>query len=303
MENYVALQRVAWDSIEQVNSTLRPQGRPVIIEGAIVNWPAAQLWSPSYLKSVCGTRIFHAEIGLPIGPPSSHELERFQRRLALSEFIDLMADIRSTSPCYISNKDIQLFDGLENDVAFEKILGDEAWPGYTRMWIGSAGTRSSLHFDFHENILIQIYGEKEAVLVAPTDGKYVYPVPGYIDKSEVDGFAPDSSRYPMFAKAIKYFGTLNPGDALLIPRCWWHALDAKSPSISVNHFFGPRLDVREMIPAIAASGARGWLKITSDLVNHGILGKPFATRLYSAEPFGVWFWQQIRGYFRKRFGS
>lgn len=53
----------------------------------------------------------------------------------------------------------------------------------------------------------------------------------------VDLAAPDTRRFPRFGEAMKHAlaATLEPGDAIYIPYCWWHGVESLDPvSILVN---------------------------------------------------------------------
>ena len=52
--------------------------------------------------------------------------------------------------------------------------------------------------------------------------------------SNVDVEHPDLARFPLFAKARHFDAILGPGDALFIPKGWWHYVRALTPSFSVN---------------------------------------------------------------------
>jgi hypothetical protein len=52
--------------------------------------------------------------------------------------------------------------------------------------------------------------------------------------SSVDVEHPDLARFPNFAKARHMDAILGPGDALFLPKGWWHYVRALTPSFSVN---------------------------------------------------------------------
>lgn len=58
------------------------------------------------------------------------------------------------------------------------------------------------------------------------------------DKSEVlDVENPDLEKYPKFAKAVSYSGTLKSGDIIFIPALWFHNTLSIEPSIAINLFW------------------------------------------------------------------
>jgi hypothetical protein len=57
----------------------------------------------------------------------------------------------------------------------------------------------------------------------------------------VDLEAPDFARFPRFAKALEtaQAAELGPGDALLMPRHWWHHVTSRDPyNAMVNYWWG-----------------------------------------------------------------
>ena len=107
-------------------------------------------------------------------------------------------------------------------------------------------------------------------------------------------------KFPKFSNAHVLETILEPGDCIHIPRLWWHSVRGLDPSISVNLFYGHRANITEIIPSFIAAGPNAWITFFKDFIYHGLLRIPFKQRLYTTTPFGVWYYDQIHGYFRKR---
>jgi len=136
-----------------------------------------------------------------------------------------------------------------------------------RAWLGPEGTVTPLHFDWHDNVLCQLLGEKLVLLcfpravpavpravpaVPPEEGggeggccaacasvcmKCMYPCDGVPNASRVDAEAPDLSAFPRFAGVERRACLLRPGEALFVPRGVWHYARSLSPSLSVSFWF------------------------------------------------------------------
>jgi len=95
-----------------------------------------------------------------------------------------------------------------------------------------------LHYDTLDNLLYQVYGEKEILLFDPKDFPYLY-IEG--DKSKISGLLSDykelENEFPLLKKANKYTGVLKSGEILFIPALWFHATKALSFAVSINNFF------------------------------------------------------------------
>ena len=108
-------------------------------------------------------------------------------------------------------------------------------------------SQSLPHTDNFENILVQLEGAKDIVLVPPAEGLLVYPggwsrearrrLPNHY--SPVDFHAPDRDRHPMFQQANPISVRLVAGDALYLPSFWWHHVRAGGPgrNLAVNFWY------------------------------------------------------------------
>ena len=86
-----------------------------------------------------------------------------------------------------------------------------------------------------DNLLVQVVGEKRAVLFAPDEVHNLY-LEG--DKSavlEIDNS--DKTKFPLFSRAVAHECLLQPGDILFIPALWFHNITSLEFSIAVNIFW------------------------------------------------------------------
>ena len=127
-----------------------------------------------------------------------------------------------------------------------------------RLWIGSAGNCTPLHYDRCHGVLGQLTGTKRFVLVDPEDTSNVYPhsstsPAAHGSRVDVAAWANEATvadartRFPKFERAVRYFVDLQPGDCLITPAGWWHDVTSTSPSISVTVPFN--LFANDAVPA------------------------------------------------------
>lgn len=94
-----------------------------------------------------------------------------------------------------------------------------------RLWMSNGNTSSSIHFDTHDTLLLQIDGTKEVYIWPPENANSFY-----MDSHTRYGLSPinvdkvDLIKFPEFGKIQPYFIYLTPGDQLYIPNMWWHQL-------------------------------------------------------------------------------
>lgn len=113
-----------------------------------------------------------------------------------------------------------------------------------RIWIGNR-IRVAPHYDVKENVACCVAGRRQFTLFPPDQLANLYPgpfelTPAGTPVSMVDLANPDLAAHPRFeqAWAKSSQATLEPGDAIYIPYCWWHGVESLDPvSILVNYWW------------------------------------------------------------------
>jgi hypothetical protein len=223
--------------------------RPCIIEGAIAHWPALTRWNPDYLKA----RVGPAEIefqGRRTGDPRFELLkDDHKMRAPFDAFIDAIASTPGNDAyltAYNSGSNAAALAPLHADLGdIEPILT----PGGGMLWIGPEGTFTPLHFDLTNNLLAQITGRKQLVLVPPSESskmahhRHVF--------SEVHDLTDPAclARHPQAAGVRHFEVEIGPGDLLYIPVGWWHQVRslAFSTMLTYTNFRWPN-DAWETFP-------------------------------------------------------
>ena len=94
-----------------------------------------------------------------------------------------------------------------------------------RLWMSGGNTTSSLHFDTHDNLMLQLDGAKELLLFHPNQSHHFYSdFHNKFGLSPISADRVDLDRFPDFAAAATYRTVLRKGDALYIPDGWWHLI-------------------------------------------------------------------------------
>ena len=228
--------------------------QPVIVRGAFSDWPVVRAAgiSPGALRSYLGrfANAMHAEAF--VGDPSIAGRYSYAEDLDGFNFdrveIDLLgaldrilasASSPGSSTVYIGSLETDThlpgFSG-ENRVA---ILPSSITP---RIWIGNASL-VSCHNDTFDNIACVIAGRRRFTLYPPdTIGDlYIGPIDYTMSGRPISlaaGSAPGEPRYPRFAAAAAraMVADLLPGDALYLPKLWWHQVEATEPfNILINY--------------------------------------------------------------------
>jgi Cupin-like domain len=118
-----------------------------------------------------------------------------------------------------------------------------------RLWIGNAA-KVATHNDPIENVAVVAAGRRRFTLFPPSAEPDLYlgprhPTPAGARISMVHVTAPDLERYPRFASALEVaqVAELAPGDAIFIPRDWFHHVEALDRfNLLVNYWWDASKD-------------------------------------------------------------
>src|SRR4029077_15374094 len=113
-----------------------------------------------------------------------------------------------------------------------------------KVWIGKAGTVTPVHRDVPHNLHVHLTGRKRWMLFAPSQSSRMYPrgvLSGMPSFSQVAPEQPDHDRHPRFRGVTALGGVVDPGEALFIPRGWWHHTRTLDDAVSMNFWWGGRL--------------------------------------------------------------
>jgi hypothetical protein len=111
-----------------------------------------------------------------------------------------------------------------------------------RLWLGGP-VRTQIHNDPDHNLACVLAGRRRFLLFPPEQvaNLYIGPPDRPPPLSLVDPEAPDLERFPRFAEALAAarVAQLGPGDALLLPKYWWHHVVSRDPfNAMVNYWWG-----------------------------------------------------------------
>jgi hypothetical protein len=121
----------------------------------------------------------------------------------------------------------------------------------TRLWMSSGETRSSLHFDTHENLMLQLDGTKSVYFWPPSESHLLYM--DYHDRFGLSPVHPekvDLEQWPLFGSLRGgLHAKLQKGDALFIPDGWWHqVLSWPGRNVAVAWEFEPYEGIEQLWP-------------------------------------------------------
>ena len=278
---------VSIDKWKVISNDARESLLPLIIPGLFS--AQALTWSPQRLVSEWGEREINVVVDLPeSGVPYAARSKDFQRKMKLAEFISLL---QGDKPCYLNQASIRDYPDLNAEIDIPSLSLGRIYA--LNLWVGNK-TRSGLHFDNADNLFGQFYGRKRASLVSPESSKSLYPFLDCPSKSQVNLDTPDFKRHPNSKKIEVWEYELSPGDALYIPRGWWHHICSEGISMSINCWHGSTLSDLEYIRLIFAAGFPVVYRAVYDFIWHGLLARPYQYRLFSPPPPGLRAYQRLK---------
>lgn len=227
--------------------------RPVVLRGLVDRWPAvAAGQTPAGM--IAYLRGMDRGISVPVmeapaksggrfayGPDIS-EFNFTKRRTPLRETLDrIERNMGQANAPFVAIQMLPIADSLPDFTGRNPMPLLPAAVG-PRLWIGGP-VRTQTHNDRDHNLGCVIAGRRRFVLFPPeqVSNLYVGPLDNPPPLSLVDPEAPDLERFPRYADAIAsaQVAWLEPGDALFMPKYWWHHVTSLAPfNAMANYWWG-----------------------------------------------------------------
>ncbi|MEJ0028775.1 MAG: cupin-like domain-containing protein [Rhizomicrobium sp.] len=229
---------------------------PVVLRGLVAGWPAvaAAARSPRTFRDYVAAFDAGREAQAFLGEPRiagkyyySDDLAGFnfaRRQMAFLAALDTILenlDRAGSASVYIGSLPV---DDYLPGFAAQNALPFLNPTIAARIWLGHASNVSA-HYDTLDNIACVVAGARRFTLYAPglTGKLYVGPIDHTMAGQPVSLAAsapPDDARYPLFAEVRDraLVAELQPGDALYLPKLWWHQVEATAPfNALVNYWW------------------------------------------------------------------
>jgi hypothetical protein len=220
---------------------------PVVMRGLVSGWPAVN----SATRSAADFQEYLArfdngsDADVFVGDPKiagkyyyNNDLRGFnfeRRRMKLLDAVRAMVATRETegaSTMYLGS--VPTNDFLPGFSA-QNVL--QVLPPHvvSRIWLGHRSNVSA-HFDAFDNVACVVAGMRRFTLYPPEAirGLYVGPLDNTMAGQPVSlaaGASADDERYPEFRRIREQAlsAELLPGDAIYIPKLWWHQIESTAP--------------------------------------------------------------------------
>ncbi len=153
--------------------------RPVVMTGAMEDWPAMTRWTPQYLKDRFSERSVSVQANRTSDANYEQNSERLRRQMPFGEFVDLVESVAESNDYYITANNAgtnreALKELWEDVVLFPEYLRSDDPANRGFFWYGPKGTITPLHHDLTNNFMAQVRGRKLVRLVAPYELPALY---------------------------------------------------------------------------------------------------------------------------------
>jgi hypothetical protein len=214
--------------------------RPVILAGEMAGWRALERWTPDYLKAVVGGAAVEYQGGRAANGRFEMEKDAHRREGPFDAVLDRMLSEGGNDTyitAYNSAANRAAFAPLFEDMGYlDKFLTRERPAAEGMMWIGPAGTTTSLHHDLTNNFIAQLVGRKRLkVLPASEVGRLYNHRHVFSRIDDLEDPSLDAAQWPRLPGAHVYEVILEPGEIMFMPLAWWHQVKSLDFSVTVTY--------------------------------------------------------------------
>lgn len=251
-------------TLEKFQDEILPTRHPAVLRGIARNWPlvVAALDDPHRSMAMLAAHATNAPLEiLRADPqeqgrfhyrPGGRSLNFIRGEATMREFLTALHEHESRDQPY--------------SIVAQGLIAERYVPGFTRshpmqlvpastearLWIGNAA-KIATHNDPVDNIAIVAAGRRRFTLFPPEAEANLYmgpidPTPAGTRVSMVHVTAPDIGSFPLYAQALETAleAELAPGDAIFIPRDWFHHVEAlEKINVLVNYWWDARSQVTQ----------------------------------------------------------
>lgn len=215
-----------------ISDYYKPQ-KPVVVKNITKDWPAISKWNLDYIKEIAGDKIVPLYNNEPVKAEDGFNEPKAE--MSLADYVDLLKSEPTDLRIFLYNL-IKEVPQLQQDYKYPD-LGLKIMKALPMLFFGGAGSNVFMHYDIDLANIFHFHfnGEKECILVPPSETKFMYKIPhSVICREDIDFDDPDFEKFPALENLKPYKTTLSHGEMLYMPESYWHYLKYITPGFSMS---------------------------------------------------------------------
>jgi hypothetical protein len=241
---------------EQFRNEIVAKARPIVLRGLAAQWPLVIAARQHPRRGLAMLAAHAAEVPVDVLRADPEEQGRFHYR-ADGRSLNFIRG-QASLPAFLTALSEHEARAEPYAIVTQGLIAEHHLPGFRqshpmplvplsaepRLWIGNAA-KVATHNDPVDNLAIVAVGRRRFTLFPPSAEPNLYmgpahPTPAGTPISMVHVTAPDPDRFPLYAGALECAqeAELSPGDAIFIPRDWFHHVEALDRfNVLVNYWW------------------------------------------------------------------
>ena len=230
--------------LDEFRGMILQRARPAVLRGLAASWPSVLIAKrdPLQLASLLAKSASALPIEILRADPAEEGRFHYSPDGQTLNFVRG----RASFPAFLAALGEQTLAERPYAMVAQGLVADAIVPGFTRhhamplvpagtaprLWVGNA-SKVATHNDPVDNIAVVVAGRRRFTLFPPGAEADLYmgpvhPTPAGTPVSMVHVTAPDLNAFPRYASALEIGeeAELSPGDAVFIPKNWYHHVEA-----------------------------------------------------------------------------
>ena len=245
-EHHIPVPVIEGMNIDEFIKNYRKISQPVVLKNAAASWPLMNKWTPDYFANQYPEDpviLFDASIESRESPK-----EQVSKSTTLSEFVEGMNNGKKDYARFLPLLDQR--PELQKDINLDWLLSAANRKAKRRkfqLFMGGAGTSTSMHCAVGSNLFVQVHGRKQWWIYSNKNSPLMDPIVdrSVFCRSTSNGENPEG----VFKKANGWTTILEPGDILYNPPFFWHQARNLDTNIGVGFRWFSLSSILKISPA------------------------------------------------------
>lgn len=207
--------------------------QPILIKGYCKQWDTFDKWNLDYIREKAADQIVPLYDSKPADANKSSDAPALNMKF--QTYIDTIKSVPSDLRIFFYIITDKMPELLKNFIYPD--LGLKFFKRLPTLFFGGSEAKVLMHYDVDmgDFMHFQFEGKKRILLFPPDQSPFLYKVPLSVHTLyDIDYEQPDYDRFPALKLAKGYEIFMEHGDALFIPRGYWHFNRYLEPGFSMS---------------------------------------------------------------------